>query len=190
MLALGTSLPAFRLPDFDGRFVSPDDVRDAPALLIAFICRHCPFVRHIRHEFARVTREYQARGLAVIAINSNDIEEFPQDGPEGMRQESREAGYTFPYLFDESQNVAKSFRAACTPDLFLFDAARRLVYRGQFDGSRPRNTVDISGSDLRAACDAVLDGRPVPSPQTPSIGCNIKWKPGNEPNYGSASRHP
>jgi peroxiredoxin len=151
MLALGTSLPAFRLPDFDGRFVSPDDVRDAPALLIAFICRHCPFVRHIRHEFARVTREYQARGLAVIAINSNDIEEFPQDGPEGMRQESREAGYTFPYLFDESQNVAKSFRAAC---------------------------------------DAVLDGRPVPSPQTPSIGCNIKWKPGNEPNYGSTSRHP
>jgi peroxiredoxin len=188
MLALGTSLPAFRLPDFDGRVVSPDDVRDAPALLIAFICRHCPFVRHIRHEFARVTREYQARGLAVIAINSNDIEQFPEDDTEGMRQESREAGYTFPYVFDESQEVAKSFRTACTPDLFLFDAARRLVYRGQFDGSRPRNTVEISGSDLRAACDAVLDGRPVPSPQTPSIGCNIKWKPGNEPNYGS--RHP
>ena len=186
MLALGTSLPAFRLPDLDGRLVSPDDVRHAPALLIAFICHHCPFVRHIRHEFARVTREYQARGLAVIAINSNDIEEFPQDGPEGMQQESREAGYGFPYLFDESQDVAKAFRAACTPDLFLFDAARRLVYRGQFDGSRPRNTVTVSGNDLRAACDAVLDGRAVSAVQTPSIGCNIKWKPGNEPNYVSA----
>src|SRR6185436_8011947 len=145
MLALGTSLPAFRLPDVDGRLVSPDDVRDAPALLIAFICHHCPFVRHIRHEFARVTREYQTRGLAVIAINSNDIEEFPQDGPEGMRQESREASYGFPYLFDESQDVAKAFRAACTPDLFLFDAARTLVYRGQFDGSRPRNAVPVTG---------------------------------------------
>ena len=186
MLALGTTMPAFRLPDVDGRLVSPDDVRDAPALLVAFICHHCPFVRHIRHEFARVTREYQARGLAVIGINSNDIEEFPEDGPEGMRQEARDAGYTFPYLFDESQDVAKAFRAACTPDLFLFDAARSLVYRGQFDSSRPRNTVVISGNDLRAACDAVLDGRPVPTTQTPSIGCNIKWKPGNEPNYGSA----
>jgi peroxiredoxin len=186
MLALGTPLPAFRLPDLDGRLVSGDDFRKAPALLIAFICPHCPFVRHIRYEFARVTREYQARGLAVIAINSNDIEEFPEDGPEGMRQEARDAGYAFPYLFDESQEIAKAFRAACTPDLFLFDDARSLVYRGQFDGSRPRNTVVISGNDLRAACDAVLDGRPVPAAQTPSIGCNIKWKPGNEPNYGSA----
>jgi peroxiredoxin len=185
MLALGTPLPAFRLPDLDGRLVSPDDFRDAPALLIAFICQHCPFVRHIRHEFARVTREYQARSLAVIAINSNDVEEFPQDGPEGMRQESREAGYRFPYLFDESQEVAKAFRAACTPDLCLFDAARRLVYRGQFDGSRPRNTVTVTGNDLRAACDAVLEGRPLPVVQTPSIGCNIKWKPGNEPHYRS-----
>ena len=183
MLALGTALPAFRLPDLDGRLVSAADVRDAPALLIAFICPHCPFVRHIRHEFARVAREYQARGLAVIAINSNDIEESPEDGPEGMRQEAREAGYTFPYLFDESQEVAKAFRAACTPDLFLFDANRALVYRGQFDNSRPRNTVAVSGSDLRAACDALLGGRDVPPVQTPSIGCNIKWKPGNEPNY-------
>lgn len=185
MLALGTPLPAFQLPDLDGRLMASDDVRDALALLVAFICPHCPFVRHIRHEFARVAREYQARGLAVIAINSNDIEEFPEDGPEGMRQEARDAGYTFPYLFDESQNVAQAFRAACTPDLFLFDAVRRLVYRGQFDGSRPRNSVIVSGNDLRAACDAVLEGRPVPASQTPSIGCNIKWKPGNEPNYGS-----
>jgi hypothetical protein len=130
-----------------------------------------------------VAREYQARGLAVIAVNSNDVDEFPEDGPDGMRQEAREAGYTFPYLFDESQAVAKAFRAACTPDLFLFDAARRLVYRGQFDGSRPRNTVAVTGGDLRAACDALLEGREVPSTQTPSVGCNIKWKRGNEPNY-------
>jgi peroxiredoxin len=185
MLALGTPLPSFRLPDPDGRVVSPDDVRDAPALLVAFICHHCPFVRHIRSEFARFAREYQPRGLAVIAINSNDIDEFPDDGPEGMRQEARDAGYVFPYLFDESQQVARAFRAACTPDLFLFDAARALVYRGQFDGSRPRNAVPVTGGDLRAASDAVLAGRPVPSTQTPSVGCNIKWKPGREPNYGS-----
>lgn len=186
MLALGTPLPPFRLPDFDGRLVSPEDVRHAPALLVAFICRHCPFVRHIRSEFARFAREYQARGLAVIAINSNDVDEYPEDGLDGMRQESRDAGYTFPYLFDESQQIAKSFRAACTPDLFLFDAARTLVYRGQFDGSRPRNTVPVTGFDLRAACDALLDGRPLPAVQTPSVGCNIKWKPGNEPNYDLA----
>jgi peroxiredoxin len=186
MLALGTPLPAFRLPDLDGRLVSPDEVRDAPALLIAFICHHCPFVRHIRSEFARFAREYQSRGLRIIAINSNDIEEFPDDGPDGMRQEARDAGYVFPYLFDESQEVAKAFRAACTPDLFLFDAARTLVYRGQFDGSRPRNTVPVTGHDLRAACDALLDGRPVPVAQTASVGCNIKWKPGNEPSYRSA----
>jgi thiol-disulfide isomerase/thioredoxin len=186
MLALATPLPSFRLPDLDGQLVSPEEVRDAPALLVAFICHHCPFVRHIRPEFARVAREYQARGLAIIAINSNDVDEFPEDGPEGMRQEARDAGYTFPYLFDESQQVAKTFRAACTPDLFLFDRARTLVYRGQFDGSRPRNAVPVTGRDLRAACDAVLEGRPVPATQTPSVGCNIKWKPGNEPNYGPA----
>jgi hypothetical protein len=167
MLALGTSLPSFRLPDFDGRLVSPDDVGDAPALLVAFICRHCPFVRHIRSEFARMAHQYQTRGLAIIAINSNDVNEFPEDSPEGMRLEARDAGYSFPYLFD------------------VFDRDRRLVYRGQFDGSRPRNTVPVTGGDLRAACDAVLDGRSVPSTQTPSVGCNIKWKPGNEPNYGS-----
>jgi peroxiredoxin len=183
MLAIGTPLPVFRLPDFDGHMVSPEDVRDAPALLIAFICRHCPFVRHIRSEFARMTREYQARGLAAIAINSNDVNEFPDDSPEGMRLEAREAAYVFPYLFDETQEVAKLFRAACTPDLFLFDGARRLVYRGQFDASRPRNTVPVTGRDLRAACDAVLEGRQVSPSQTPSIGCNIKWKPGNEPDY-------
>ena len=186
MLPLGTPLPWFRLPDFDGRFVSPDDVRDSPALLVAFICHHCPFVRHIRQEFARFCREYQGRGLAVIAINSNDIIEFPEDGPDGMRQEARDAGYSFPYVFDESQDVAKAFRAACTPDLFLFDASRTLVYRGQFDGSRPRNAVPVDGRDLRAACDALLEGRSVPPTPTPSVGCNIKWRRGHEPNYGAA----
>jgi peroxiredoxin len=183
MLPLGTPLPSFRLPDFDGHLVSPDDFQSAPGLLVAFICHHCPFVRHIRHEFARVTSEYQARGLAVVAVNSNDVIAFPEDGPEGMRQEARDAGYSFPYLFDESQEVAKLFRAACTPDLFLFDAARTLVYRGQFDDSRPRTTIPITGRDLRAAFDAVLEGGTVPVAQRPSIGCNIKWKPGNEPKY-------
>jgi peroxiredoxin len=185
MLALGTQVPQFRLPDLDGRLVSPDDFRSAPGLLVAFICRHCPFVRHIRHEFARVTSEYQSKGLAIVAINSNDVMAFPEDGPEGMRQEAREAGYVFPYLFDESQEVAKAFRAACTPDLFLFDSARALVYRGQFDDSRPRTTVPVTGRDLRAACDAVLEARPMAVVQRPSIGCNIKWKQGNEPDYGS-----
>jgi len=183
MLALGTPLPAFSLPDFDGRIVSPSDFGQAPALLVAFICQHCPFVRHIRSEFARFASDYEARGLAIVAINSNDISAFPQDGPEGMREESRGAGYVFPYLFDESQAVAKLYRAACTPDLFLFDSSRRLVYRGQFDDSRPRAATPITGRDIRAAADAVLESRPVPAAQRPSIGCNIKWKPGNEPDY-------
>jgi peroxiredoxin len=185
MLPLGTPIPAFRLPNLDGRMVSPDDFTDAPALLVAFICHHCPFVRHIRHEFSRWAAEYQSRGLAVIAINSNDVIAFPEDGPDGMRQEASDAGYFFPYLFDETQDVAKLFRAACTPDLFLFDAQRTLVYRGQFDDSRPRNSVPVTGHDLRAAADAVLGAREVPTAQKASIGCNIKWKPGNEPDYGS-----
>jgi peroxiredoxin len=184
MLALGTAVPAFRLPDLDGRMVSPEAFRGAPGLLVAFICHHCPFVRHIRQEFSRFAQEYQARGLAVVAINSNDVMAFPEDGPEGMRQEAREAGYAFPYLFDESQDVAKAFRAACTPDLFLFDAAASLVYRGQFDDSRPRNAVPVTGQDIRAAADAVLDARAVAATQKPSIGCNIKWKRGHEPDYG------
>ena len=127
MLALGTPLPSFRLPDLDGRLVSPDDVREAPALLVAFICHHCPYVRHIRREFSRFAAEYRQRGLAIVAINSNDVLAFPEDGPDGMRQEARDAGYTFPYLYDETQDVAKAFRAACTPDLFLFDRERRLA---------------------------------------------------------------
>ena len=185
MLPLGTPLPGFRLPDLDGRLVSAEDYRHAPALLIAFICRHCPFVTHIRHGFAAFVREYQPRGLAVIAINSNDIEAFPEDGPDGMKEEAAAAGYTFPYLFDETQSVARSFRAACTPDLYLFDGERKLLYRGRFDDSRPRTNppMMVTGRDIRAAADALLDGRALPGEQKGSVGCNIKWKPGNAPHY-------
>ena len=183
MLDLGTKMPSFSLPDFDGRTVSDADFKGSKALLVAFICKHCPFVRHIRGEFARFAKEYQARGLAVVAIASNDTVEFPEDGPEGMKEEAAEAGYTFPYLFDEKQHVAQAFQAACTPDLFLFDAERRLFYRGQFDGSRPKNNVPVTGADLRAAADALLAGQPAPAVQRPSLGCNIKWSPGNAPTY-------
>ena len=183
MLALGTQLPPFSLPDCNGTMVTADQFADAPALLVAFICPHCPFVRHIRMGFGEFTREYQAKGLAVVGINANDIDEFPEDGPAGMRKEAQMAGYQFPYLFDESQQTAKDFMAACTPDLFLFDGGRRLVYRGQFDDSRPRMTLPVSGRDIRAAVDAVLDGQPVSATQRPSIGCNVKWKPGNAPDY-------
>ena len=183
MLDLGTPLPSFSLPDFNGKVVSDADFTGSKALLVAFICKHCPFVRHIRSEFARFAKEYEAKGLKVVAIMSNSIEEFPEDGPEGMKQETEEAGYVFPYLFDKDQNVAKLFKAACTPDLFLFDSHRRLVYRGQFDGSRPKNNVPVNGADLRAAADAVLAGKAASETQRPSMGCNIKWYPGNEPAY-------
>jgi peroxiredoxin len=180
MLELGTIAPNFRLPDLHGTLVLRDDFKGAPASLVAFICNHCPFVKHIRTEFARYAREYQAKGVAIVAINANDIETYPQDGPDGMREEARTAGYTFPYLFDESQETAKSFRAACTPDFYLFDSTLRLVYRGQFDDSRPGNGIPVTGADLRAATDAVLNKAPVPQEQKPSIGCSIKWKPGND----------
>ena len=185
MLPLGTKAPDFRLPDFDGRMHALEDFSDRRALLVAFICNHCPFVKHVRKEFARFAREHQPLGLAVVAINSNDLAAYPQDGPAGMRAEAAEAGYQFPYLLDEMQAVARAYRAACTPDFFLFDADRRLAYRGQFDDSRPGNGRPVTGADLRAASAAVLGGRPVPTEQTPSIGCNIKWKPGNEPDYAS-----
>jgi thiol-disulfide isomerase/thioredoxin len=183
MLPLGTTLPAFRLRDLDDRIVSSDDIRGAAALLVAFICPHCPFVKHIRQEFARFASEYAPRGLSVVAINPNDSAAVPQDGTEGMRDEARTAGYTFPYLLDERQEAANAFHAACTPDLFLFDAARKLAYRGQFDDSRPGNGIAVTGADLRAATDAVLGGRPVAATQKASVGCSIKWKPGNEPRY-------
>ena len=183
MLDLGTPLPSFSLPDFNGRVISSADFKGSKALVVAFICKHCPFVKHIRQEFSRFAREYEAKGLKVVAIASNDTTEFPEDGPEGMKQEAAEAGYVFPYLFDEKQQVAQAFRAACTPDLFLFDASGRLAYRGQFDGSRPKNDVPVTGGDLRAAADAVLAGKPAAETQRPSMGCNIKWSPGNAPAY-------
>ena len=185
MLPLGTRLPSFSLPDCNGRIVSTDDFAEAPALLVAFICRHCPFVTHIRKGFADFTREYQARGLAIVAVNSNDTEAFPEDGPDGMRDEAARAGYVFPYVFDETQEVAKRFHAACTPDLYLFDKDRTLVYRGRFDDSRPRTNppMPVTGKDIRAAADAALRGRPVAVDQKGSVGCNIKWKRGNEPDY-------
>jgi peroxiredoxin len=175
--------PDFTLPDHEGRPRALADFRDAPALLVAFICYHCPYVVHIRKAFAAFAREYQERGLAVVAVASNDVDQYPQDGPEGMAREIREGGYTFPYLFDETQEVAKAYRAACTPDFFLFDGGRKLVYRGQFDDSRPGNDRPVTGKDLRAAVDAVLAGDAVPEDQRSSIGCNIKWKPGNAPAY-------
>jgi peroxiredoxin len=185
MLPLGTSAPNFKLPDPSGKLVSleDDNFKNASALLVAFFCNHCPFVKHIQKQFAALAKEYQARGVAVVAISSNDVENYPQDAPAKMAEESKQAGYTFPYLYDESQQVAKAYRAACTPDLYLFDRDRRLVYRGQFDDSRPGNGRPVTGADLRTALDAVLAGRAVPGIQKPSIGCNIKWKPQNAPDY-------
>jgi peroxiredoxin len=186
MLALGTRAPDFSLPDHDGKRHSLQDFAAAPALLVAFICSHCPFVRHVRAEFAAFARDYRARGLAVVAINSNDLVAYPQDGPDAMRAEAAELGYEFPYLVDATQEVAKAYRAACTPDFFLFDAQRRLVYRGQFDDSRPGNGRPVTGADLRAAVDQTLAGRAPGPDQLPSLGCNIKWRPGNEPDYARA----
>ncbi len=183
MLELGTPAPDFSLPDTAGGRVDLASLSEAPALLVAFVCNHCPFVVHIREELARFSLEYADKGLAMVGINSNDVANYPDDAPDRMAEEKRTAGYAFPYLFDETQEVAKAYRAACTPDFFLFDADRRLVYRGQFDDSRPDNGKPVTGADLRAACDAVLSGSSVPTDQKPSIGCNIKWKAGNAPDY-------
>jgi len=183
MVPLGTEAPPFRLPNVDGRIVSIEDFKDAPALLVVFICNHCPYVKHILPHFVGLAKEYQQRGVAIVGINSNDVTGYPDDAPEKMAELSRTMGFTFPYLFDESQEVAKAYGAACTPDFYLFDSARRLVYRGQMDDSRPGNGRPVTGADLRAAIDAVLAGRPISADQRPSVGCNIKWKPGNEPDY-------
>ena len=179
MLPLGTSAPDFRLPDPTGKLFSLEDFAGAPALLVVFMCNHCPYVKHVQRIFTEIAQEYQAKGIAVIGINSNDAQNYPDDSPEKMAEEIRNAGYTFPYLYDESQAVAKAYRAACTPDFFLFDRDRRLAYRGQFDESRPKNGLPVTGRDLRAALDAVLGQRPVPTPQKPSVGCSIKWKKQN-----------
>jgi peroxiredoxin len=183
MLELGTDAPDFDLPEADGGTVALADFAEAPALLVMFICAHCPFVQHLRDHFARTLNAYQTEGLAVVAINSNDIDRYPQDGPEAMSREKKEVGYTFPYLFDEDQKVAQAYRAACTPDFFLFDGDRKLRYRGQYDDSRPGNGIPVTGSDLKSAIDIVLAGSLPERDQKPSVGCNIKWKPGNEPDY-------
>jgi len=183
MLPLGTRAPDFALPDTKGRTVSLGDFAEAPVLLVSFLCNHCPFVKHVRNQLAALVKEYQAKGVAVVGINSNDVENYPADSPENMAKEARAAGYTFPYLYDETQEVAKAYHAACTPDFFVFDRDRRLFYRGQMDDSRPGNNIPLTGKDLRAALDAALAGRPAPAEQKPSLGCNIKWKPGNEPDY-------
>lgn len=175
MLPLGTSAPEFALPNVDGSTVSLDNFADAKGLLVIFMCNHCPFVVHLRSALAEFANEYQENGLAVVGISSNDVGTHPDDSPEKMKEEAASAGYTFPYLYDESQGVAKAYRAACTPDFFLFDADKSLVYRGQFDCSRPGNDQPVTGADLRAAADAVLAGEDVSTEQTPSLGCNIKW---------------
>ena len=183
MLPLGTPAPGFALPDTAGNTVSISDFENAPALLVAFMCNHCPYVKHIRESFVELVKEYQAKGVAVVGINSNDVETYPDDRPELMARDAQTYGYTFPYLYDQSQEVARAYRAACTPDFFLFDSNRRLVYRGQIDSSRPGNDKALTGEDLRAALDAVLAGEEVSPLQKPSMGCNIKWKAGNEPDY-------
>ena len=184
MLPLGTPAPDFSLPEpMTGKTVSLGDFQDAPALLVMVICNHCPFVKHIRQGLIQFARDYPAKDLAIVAISANDAANYPDDSPAKIAEEAKTFGYPFPYLHDESQAVAKAYHAACTPDFFLFDAGRKLVYRGQFDGSRPGNKLPVTGSDLRAAVDALLAGQPVPSAQQPSIGCNIKWKTGHEPDY-------
>jgi len=184
MLGLGTPAPDFSLPDvLSGETISLQTFAGKQALLVMFLCPHCPYVKHVQAELARIARDYASRPLAIVAINSNDAAQYPDDDPEGMRRQARETGFAFPYLYDESQAVAKAYRAACTPDFFLFDAGLHLAYRGQLDGARPKNDVPVTGADLRAALDAVLAGRAPAAQQAPSIGCNIKWKPGNEPDY-------
>lgn len=183
MLPLGTVAPDFKLPDTNGKIVSPADFKDKAALLVVFMCNHCPYVIHIRPGLAQLARDYASRGVGIVGISSNDVKNYPADSPAKMKEEVVKAGYTFPYLYDESQAVAKAYRAACTPDIYLFDRGRRLVYRGQFDASRPGNGTPVTGKDLRAALDAVLAGKPTSEMQVASMGCNIKWKAGNEPDY-------
>jgi peroxiredoxin len=183
MLPLGTQAPHFRLPDPGGKMFALDQFAGSPALIVAFLCNHCPYVKHVRAGLAQLARDYAPRGAACVGISSNDAVQYPADAPAKMAEEARDAGYIFPYLYDETQAVAKAYHAACTPDFFLFDRDRRLVYRGQLDDSRPGNGQPVTGRDLRTALDALLAGKSVAASQKPSIGCNIKWKPGNEPEY-------
>jgi peroxiredoxin len=184
MLPLGTEAPDFALTDVvGGGPVTREGFRGRPAVLVMFICNHCPYVVHVRPELVRAAHEFLDRGVGVVAINSNSAATHPQDGPENMRKLALDEGWRFPFAFDGTQAVAKAFRAACTPDLFVLGPDLRVAYRGQFDDSRPGNGKPLTGRDLRAALDAILAGRPAPEPQSPSMGCNIKWAPGNEPDY-------
>lgn len=184
MLELRTAAPDFALPDVvSGRTISPRDFADKKALLVMFICRHCPYVKHVEQELARLGRDYADKDLGIVAISANDASEHPDDSPASLKEMARELGFGFPFLYDESQAVAQAYSAACTPDFFLFDQARKLVYRGQLDDSRPGNEIPVTGSDLRAALAAVLNDRAVDANQQASLGCNIKWKSGNEPAY-------
>jgi len=184
MLALGTRAPDFELPDVvSGRRVSLRTFAGKRALLVMFICRHCPYVQHVQAELSRLGRDYADQDVGIVAISANDAAGYPDDAPDKLKAMAKELGFTFPLCYDESQETAKAYTAACTPDFFLFDAGRALVYRGQLDESRPGNSKPVTGKDLRAALDAVLAGRPVSPDQRPSIGCGIKWKPGREPAY-------
>jgi peroxiredoxin len=184
MPGLGTPAPAFSLPDVvTGNTITLEDFAGQRALLVMFICPHCPYVKHVQKELARIGKDYAGKSLGIVAISSNDAAQYPDDGPGGLKLQAREQGFSFPYCYDASQEVAKAYQASCTPDFFLFDPARKLVYRGQLDAARPKNDVPVTGGDLRAALDAVLAGAHPAGEQRPSIGCNIKWKPGNEPGY-------
>ncbi|MBI5471276.1 MAG: thioredoxin family protein [Ignavibacteriae bacterium] len=184
MLPLGTPLPEFTLPDVvSGKLITPETFKDSTALVVMFICRHCPYVKHVEDELPRLAKDYAAQRVGFVAITSNDAENYPEDSPESSAEMAKELGFTFPFCYDEDQLVAQAFQAACTPEFYLFDSARRLAYRGQLDDSRRSNSIPVTGKDLRAAIDAVLAGAPVSQNQIPSIGCNIKWKPGNEPAY-------
>ena len=182
MVKLGVPAPDFSLPDVtSGQTVSLATFSKKKALLVMFICQHCPYVQHVKEELAKIGKDYQAKDLGIIAISSNDAENYPEDAPEGLRRMAQELGFKFPFCYDETQSVAKAYRAACTPDFFLFDPNRLLVYRGQLDQSRPGNGKPVTGEDLRQALDALLANRTIPSNQKPSVGCNIKWKKGNQP---------
>ncbi|GAB4526701.1 MAG: thioredoxin family protein [Pleurocapsa sp.] len=184
MLPLGTTAPDFQLPDVvSGETISLNTFGDRQALLVMFICQHCPFVKHVQEQLAQIGKDYSNQPLGIVAISANDVANYPNDSPEKLRQMAQELGFKFPLCYDETQEVAKAYTAACTPDFFLFDRDKKLVYRGQLDDSRPSTNIPVTGKDLRRAIDAVLAGKAVDMEQKPSIGCNIKWKPGNEPEY-------
>lgn len=190
MLSLGTETPDFSLFDvISTKTVSLADFAEKKVMLVMFICRHCPYVKHVQQELAKIGRDYKDRDLGIVAISSNDIDIYPEDAPGSLKEQAKDLGFTFPYLYDETQEVAKAYTAACTPDFFLFDSNRKLIYRGQLDDSRPGNDISVTGRDLRAAIDVALDGQMPDLNQKPSLGCSIKWKEGNEPDYFKTSQH-